>query len=158
MTRRLLVRTVRRLSLEEVNTRLRDLQDKYNTTFENFQERLDRWDNQELFKDYIDWSTMTHAIEAYREGEDFDCSLEEEGPVAAEVLTVLTPKRLELLYEIPKHPMKSINDLADKLARNVKNVYNDLRTLEEHGFLVLKRTGRNVVPELLVEEIAFIFE
>jgi len=54
--------------------------------------------------------------------------------------------------------LRSINSLAESVGRDVKNVYNDLKSLEELGFVLLKRVGRNLVPELLIEEITFVFE
>jgi len=78
--------------------------------------------------------------------------------VAGEFLSALTPRRVELLYVIPRLRVRSINDLAGSVGRDVKNVYSDLRCLEKLGFLRLRRVGRNVVPELLIEEIAFAFE
>jgi predicted transcriptional regulator len=53
--------------------------------------------------------------------------------------------------------VESINDLAKKLRRNVKNVYQDLQILRKMGFVKLtKRRGRAIIPETLVREIAFI--
>jgi predicted transcriptional regulator len=53
--------------------------------------------------------------------------------------------------------VESINDLAEKVGRNVKNVYEDLRMLNGLGFVRLnRRKGKALVPETLVKEIAFI--
>jgi predicted transcriptional regulator len=53
--------------------------------------------------------------------------------------------------------VESINDLAQKLRRNVKNVYQDLQTLSKFGFVRLnRRKGRTIVPETLVKEITFL--
>jgi len=78
--------------------------------------------------------------------------------VAGEFLSALTPRRVELLYVIPRLRVRSINDLAGSVGRDVKNVYSDLRRLEKLGFVRLRRVGRNIVPELLIEEITFAFE
>jgi len=52
--------------------------------------------------------------------------------------------------------VESINDLAQKVRRNVKNVYQDLQVLRKLGFVALRKRGkRNLVPEALVEEITF---
>jgi len=52
---------------------------------------------------------------------------------------------------------ESINDLAQKTRRNVKNVYQDLKALETLGFVTFKKRGkRNIVPETLVEEVTFL--
>jgi len=68
--------------------------------------------------------------------------------------SLLTPKRLELLYSLASLRPESINDLARKTKRNIKNVYQDLKALKTLGFVTFKKRGkRNIVPETLVEEI-----
>jgi len=53
--------------------------------------------------------------------------------------------------------IESINDLAQKTRRNVKNVYQDLRALKSLGFVTFKKKGkRNIIPETLVEEITLL--
>jgi len=72
-------------------------------------------------------------------------------------LTSLTSKRVELLNHLANTRVESINELAHKIKRDIKNVYEDLLALKELGLLKLKRRGkRNVVPETLVEKIAFL--
>jgi predicted transcriptional regulator len=73
-----------------------------------------------------------------------------------EQIVVLTPKRIELLHYLAVSRVDSINDLAKKLRRNVKNVYNDLQALRRIGFVQLNKRGRAVIPETLVKEISFI--
>jgi len=76
--------------------------------------------------------------------------------LSPEEAALLTPKRLELLYSIASLQAESINKLAQKTRRNVKNVYQDLKALQNLGFVTFRRSGRrNIVPETLVEEIAF---
>jgi len=158
MLRQVPIRIVRRLSLEEAQSRLDNLEEKYGCGFEDFQERVNREGEMELFDDYLEWSYMFHALRAYGEEGEFDCVMEEERELTGELLFGLTPRRIELLYEIPKIPVRSINDLATRVERDVKNVYNDLRCLERLGLILLRRRGRSIVPELLVEELTFIFE
>ena len=50
----------------------------------------------------------------------------------------------------------SINELAKKIGRDVKNVHNDLQILHELGFVNLTKEGRSLVPELMVHEINII--
>jgi predicted transcriptional regulator len=70
---------------------------------------------------------------------------------------MLTAKRLELLYQLAVLRGESINDLAQKVKRNVKNVYQDLEVLKRFGFVKLnKRKGRALTPETLVKEITFL--
>lgn len=156
--RQLPVRIVRRLSIEEVRHRIRVFERRYPRGFEDLQDRFNRGGERELLEDYLEWSYMVHALGAYREGEEFDCVVEEERDVAVEFVSGLTPRRVELLYRIPRLPLRSINGLAESVGRDVKNVYSDLKSLEELGFVLLKRVGRSLVPELLIEEITFVFE
>lgn len=158
MQNHLAVRVARRLSLEEVDARLRELERKYESTFEKFQERVSKEAERGLMKDYGEWSYMVYALRAYEEGEEFDCVMDEERMMTTDLLSGLTPKRIELLYEIPRFPVESINDLAKRLGRDVKNVYNDLKTLEELGLIYLRKLGRNIVPQLSVMEFSFVFE
>jgi predicted transcriptional regulator len=70
---------------------------------------------------------------------------------------MLTPKRVELLYQLVVLRVESINDLAQKVKRNVKNVYQDLKVLKRLGFVKLnRRKGRALIPEILVKEMTFL--
>ncbi|MCJ7731829.1 helix-turn-helix domain-containing protein, partial [Candidatus Bathyarchaeota archaeon] len=69
---------------------------------------------------------------------------------------LLTPRRLELLAYLGVEPVSSINDLAGKLERDVKNVYQDLKILERLGFISLRREGRSLVPDQIVYEITIL--
>lgn len=74
-----------------------------------------------------------------------------------EQTAMLTPKRVELLYQLVVLRVESINDLAQKVKRNVKNVYQDLKVLKRLGFVKLnRRKGRASIPETLVKEITFL--
>jgi predicted transcriptional regulator len=66
---------------------------------------------------------------------------------------MLTPRRIELLDFLASEQVSSINDLAEKHERDVKNIYNDLKILERLGFISLRREDRRLVPELIVYEI-----
>lgn len=72
---------------------------------------------------------------------------------------LLTPNRLALLRAIRAQPPVSTYELAKRLKRDLKNVQEDLRLLEEYG-LIRIRQGRSIgkrrtkVPEALFDEIA----
>ena len=151
------LRIVKRIPLTEVSRRVSELEDKYGGRIEETPDtitggRMDR----EAFEDYVEWLGMTHALRAYREGEDFDYFTDEVIELGREEASKLTPRRMELLDQLSRHRVDSINDLAAKIARDVKNVYNDLKTLEGLGFVRLEREGRRTVPELLVQEITIL--
>ena len=72
---------------------------------------------------------------------------------------LLTPSRLALLRAVrTKHP-RSIYELAKIVGRDLKNVQDDLRTLERYG-LVRVRRGRTIgkrrvkIPQAVFGEIA----
>jgi predicted transcriptional regulator len=71
-------------------------------------------------------------------------------------LSKLTPKRLELLDQMSRHNANSINELASRIGRDVKNVYNDLKVLESFRLIELVKDGRRMIPGLLVKEITFL--
>ena len=52
----------------------------------------------------------------------------------------LTMKRLEILKIIKKHKPKSMYEIAKLTKRDFKNVANDLKLLEELGFIELEKT------------------
>jgi predicted transcriptional regulator len=55
-----------------------------------------------------------------------------------------------------RHNANSINELASRIGRDVKNVYNDLKILESLGLIELVKNGRRMIPDLLVKEITFL--
>lgn len=72
---------------------------------------------------------------------------------------LLTPTRLALLRAIRRHRPRSIYGLARLLNRDLKNVQEDLRLLQEYGLVRMTRkrgVGKRKVktPEALFEEIA----
>jgi predicted transcriptional regulator len=151
------LRVVRRLSLAEVNRRVSEIEQMYGVDIDDIPEhfavgRVGR----EAFEDYIEWIGMVHALRAYREGEDFDYYTEEILDIDSEATSKLTPRRMELLDQISRSRANSINDLATKIRRNVKNVYSDLKALESLGLVELIREGRRMIPELLVQEVTIL--
>lgn len=65
----------------------------------------------------------------------------------------LTPRRMELLDYLKGHEPTSITDLAATLKRNYKNVYDDLKALEEINMVAMIRRKNKKVPMLNVTEI-----
>jgi predicted transcriptional regulator len=75
------------------------------------------------------------------------------------VRNLLTPNRLALLRVIRKQRPGSIYELSKIVKRDLKNVQEDLRLLEEYGLVRMTKgrsAGRRVVkvPEALFSEIA----
>jgi len=154
----MLVRIVRRLPLEEIGERVKSLERKWGMTFDEFEEsflnkRLDRGS----VDVYYEWASLVHAYRGYMEGGELDYTTEELRDLTTDELALLTPKRLELLYSLGGQRIESINDLARKNRRDVKNVYQDLQLLSKLGFVTFKKMGkRNIIPQTLIEEITLL--
>ena len=71
---------------------------------------------------------------------------------------VLSPKRAELLTYLANNEVVSIRDLAKKLHRNYKNVYDDLNALTKYELVELKGRGRALKPCCSVTQIDVHFE
>ena len=51
------------------------------------------------------------------------------------MVRVLSPKRLELLRHLHRHPAKNVRQLAASLGRDYRRVHDDVSALEEAGLL-----------------------
>ena len=154
----MLVRIVRRLTLEEISKRIESFEKKWGATFDEFEELfLSRRVDRSMVDIYYEWASLVHAYRGYMEGGELDYSVEELRDLTSEELALLTPKRLELLYSLSGQKTESINDLARKTRRDVKNVYQDLQLLSKLGFVTFKKMGkRNIIPQTLIEEITLL--
>jgi len=152
----MLWKALRTLHLGEVQARLKAYREKHGSLSLLHDEFIKGRMPPGLFQEYVDWTSMEHAIRAYQEGEDFEYLAEEELDLHDGDFKKLTPRRLELLNQLTEGRAGSINELAENVGRDVKNVYGDLKALEELGFVALNREGRSMVPELLVYEITLI--
>lgn len=154
----MLVRIVRSLTPEEVLKRIHAFEEQHDLVFEEFEDQfLKSKRPRHLLSTHLEWAGLVDAHRGYEEGGELDYIVEEIQEFSTERLAMLTPKRVELLDQLASVRVESINELAHKVRRDVKNVYGDLLALQRLGLLVLKRRGkRNVVPETLVEEITFL--
>jgi hypothetical protein len=154
----LLVRIVRNLTPEEVYRRICRFEEQYSLVFDEFEDLfLKQKRPRQLLSVYLEWAGLVDAYRGYEEEGELDYVVEEMREFDFRQLTSLTPKRIELLNHLANTRVESINELAHKIKRDVKNVYDDLIALKRLGLVALKRRGkRNVVPETLVEEITFL--
>ena len=151
------LRILKRIPLTEVTDRVTQYETKFGATLDEVSNQFaERSLNHEDFEDYVQWMVMEHALGAYVEGEAFDYLTEDILDLEPQDLSKLTPKRLELLDQMSRHNADSINKLASSIGRDVKNVYNDLKTLETLGLIALTREGHKMTPDLLVKEITFL--
>lgn len=64
------------------------------------------------------------------------------------VRSVLTEKRLELLYMVNKYRPKSVKELARLVARDFKQVYDDVKRLTDFGLIKSVQSKKGVATEL----------
>lgn len=85
---------------------------------------------------------------SYREGADATIGL---GSIA-ELTTLLSPKRMELLRHVAQNPALSIRGLAQALERDYKNVHTDVSELEAQHLLERDEAGLVMAPydELII--------
>lgn len=152
------MRIVRSLTPEEVHRRIRRFEEQYGLAFDEFEDQfLNKGRPRHLLSEYLEWAGLVDAYRGYEEEGELDYIVEEIREFDSKLLASLTPKRVELLNHLANTRVESINELAHKVRRDVKNVYEDLLVLKGLGFLELRRRGkRNVVPETLVEEITYL--
>ncbi|MBI4653501.1 MAG: hypothetical protein HY752_00640 [Nitrospirae bacterium] len=65
----------------------------------------------------------------------------------------LTPKRLELLHLIRIKKPSSINELARMAKRNVKNIADDVKYLEQIGLIEKKETDNKTAPVIKYDKM-----
>jgi DNA-binding transcriptional ArsR family regulator len=154
----MLLRISRELTPEEVVEKIRGFEREFDMSFEEFDELYGRKKMSGCrARAYSEWAELVDCYKGYVEDGELDYNAEEVRDWKPELAAQLTPKRLELLCQLAALRVESINDLARKVGRNVKNVYEDLRMLNGLGFVRLnRRRGKALVPETLVKEITFI--
>ena len=67
---------------------------------------------------------------------------------------ILTPRRLELLHIIKTRKPSSINELARMAKRDVKNIADDVKYLEQIGLIEKKQTDNKTAPVTKYDRIA----
>jgi predicted transcriptional regulator len=60
----------------------------------------------------------------------------------AEMAKVLPPRRLELLGLIHRHHPESVRELSALAGRDIKNISEDVRLLEQYGFIDTEQNGK----------------
>lgn len=76
----------------------------------------------------------------------------------AEVFDFLSPRRAELLEYLGNNEVSSIRELSNKLKRNYKNVYDDLKALSKYELVELQEKGRALKPCCSTSIISINFE
>ncbi|MDH5793422.1 MAG: hypothetical protein OEZ18_02525 [Candidatus Bathyarchaeota archaeon] len=154
----MLIRIIRNLTSEEIEEKIKKFEKEFDMSFEKFEELFlgQKLDTTHV-RVYFEWAELVDSYKGYMEEGTLDYTVEEIKDFKPEQAALLTPKRIELLYKLAALRVESINDLAKKVRRNVKNVYQDLQALSKFGFVKMdKRKGRALIPETLVKEITFL--
>ena len=154
----MLIRIIRNLTSEEIEEKIKKFEKEFGMSFEKFEELFlgQKLDTKHA-RVYFEWAELVDSYKGYIEEGTLDYTVEEIKDFKPEQAALLTPKRVELLYKLAVLRVESINDLAKKVRRNVKNVYQDLQALSKFGFVKMdKRKGRALIPETLVKEITFL--
>jgi len=154
----MLLRIIRDLTSEEVEQKIKGFEKEFSMPFERFEELfLKQKLDARCTRVYFEWAELVDSYRGYVEEGTLDYTVEEIRDLSPEQVALLTPRRIELLFQIAALRVESINDLAQKVRRNVKNVYQDLQVLGKLGFVRLsKQKGKALIPETLVKEIAFL--
>jgi hypothetical protein len=153
-----LLRISRELTPEEVLEKIRGFEKQFGMRFDEFEGFFrSRKMGARRARAYSEWAELVDSYKGYVEDGELDYVAEEVKDFKPEQMALLTPKRIELLCQLAVLRVESINDLAKKVKRNVKNVYEDLKVLNAFGFVKLsRRKKRALIPETLVKEITFI--
>jgi DNA-binding transcriptional ArsR family regulator len=154
----MLIKIIRSLTSDEIEDRIKKFEREFSMNFEKFEELFLRQElNTKHTRIYFEWGELVDSYKGYIEEGTLDYTVEEAKDLKPEQAAWLTPKRVELLYALATVRVDSINDLAQKVRRNVKNVYQDLKVLNKLGFVKLKKQkGRALIPETLIREITFL--
>lgn len=70
---------------------------------------------------------------------------------------ILTPGKLRLISYIRNNEVESLSSLADELDRSLNNVSANIKELEEHNLIKVRKEGRKRIPELDSEHILVLF-
>lgn len=133
---RMLIKIIRNLTLEEIDAKIKGFEKEFGVSFEKFKEHfLKHKPDAKLTTVYFEWAELVNSYKGYIEEGQLDYIVEEIKDLKPEQAALLTPKRMELLYQLATLRVDSINDLATKIRRNVKNVYQDLQVLRRFGFV-----------------------
>lgn len=156
----MLLTIVQDLTLEEVLKKIGNLEEEIKMSFEDFQELFfEKKLDTRFAGTFFEWTERVDSYNGYVEDGQLDYAVEEIKDLKPGQVALLTAKRMELLYQLATLRVESINDLAKKTKRDVKNVYLDLQMLRKLSFAKLnKRKGRALIPETLVKEITFLID
>lgn len=116
------------------------------------EELLERLGVAEATNDEKQLSELLEAYMTYEEEGEYSYIVEEEIPLTV-ARKLLSPRMRDLLEALKSSRGMCLSDLAKMLNRSPPNIHADLALLAEYNLVALERTGRRVVPILMLEEI-----
>lgn len=97
----MLLRIIRDLTSDEVQDKLRQFEKEYGMNFEKFEELFLKQKLDPRFtRSYFEWAELMDSYKGYIEDGELDYSVEEIKEFKPEQASSLTPKRIELLYQL----------------------------------------------------------
>ncbi len=135
-------------SEQQITAELKGLEQKYES-IDNLHQKLqiEKCANPDLVDEYMVWKAL----------------LEEEAAISEKIVlktldiySMMSPKRMEILDYLTAHSINSIKLLAQELKRNYKNVYDDVKAMEEFGLIELVNDGRNKRPVTKINAIRMV--
>jgi predicted transcriptional regulator len=109
---------------------------------------LSKCSSPEEVNNYITWKYLSS-------GADMEETVTFEN---ADIFDVFSVKRGEILEYLANNEVSSIRELANKLRRNYKNVYDDLKALRKFELVELREVGRALKPCSSTSSIQVILE
>ena len=126
------------IQIDELNKRISKLSKNKNKTFED---QLQLSKLKQLQKEYEYSGELFHTAET---DTNFDI---------IKFKKVLTSQRLQLLSTIKNKHFASIGSLASYVNRDIKNIYDDLKILEQFALVKLNKSSKSTTIVLNVEKI-----
>lgn len=143
------IRIVKKRKKSEIRDMIGDWERKYGSISSlNQKVLISKCASPEKMCDYVLWKYLS-------QGAGFQDIMVVED---AEVFEVLSPRRVEMLEYLARNETPSIKRLAERLHRNYKNVYDDLRSLAKYELVELRTEGRALKPFSVISSLEVIFE
>ena len=117
------------MKIKKVKIEIKDIKD----IFEDVKETIRKIEKGEKLKPVKEPEIYFTSFEAFRKA--------------------LTPKRLELLHIIKTRKPHSIHELARMAKRDIKNIADDVKYLEQVGLVEIKETEKKNTPVISYDKI-----
>ncbi len=132
----------------QIKAEISRLEAKY-TSLESLQQKLqiEKCSNPQQVDDFMVWKALCEE----------EVSISEKIVLKTlDIYLMMSPKRMEILDYLTNHSINSIKILAKELKRNYKNVYDDVKAMEEFGLVELVNDGRNKRPVTKIDTIKMV--